>query len=198
MSCSVNAMLNYSSVEITCGCLTLWKKKDLNFPMFSRWIWKTQSQAHLNKTQKFSLQIDKEAPLLIWKWGCSKQKSSRSNFFPNQVTDHNHCSVFAIQKVTFCDDSGTCMSSALRWVTLKQITWQFKEAFLLNYYQKCMATVSTNHKTRRSLSIFSTTNIYTTYLYFLCRFAEKHYVTQFAQHYSVFDYVVKEHFLWEC
>lgn len=61
-----------------------------------------------------------------------------------------------------------------------------------------MATVSTNHKTRRSLSIFSTTNIYTTYLYFLCRFAEKHYVTQFAQHYSVFDYVVREHFLWEC
>lgn len=137
MSCSVNAMLNYSSVEITCRCLTLWKKKrDLNFPMFSRWIWKTQSQAHLNKTQKSSLQIDKEAPLLIWKWGCSKQKSSRSNFFPNQVTDHNHCSVFAIRKVTFCHDSGTCMSSALRWVTLKQITWQFKEAFLLNYYQQ--------------------------------------------------------------
>lgn len=109
------------------------KKKDLNFPMFSRWIWKTQSQAHLNKKQKSSLQIDKEAPLLIWKWGCSKQKSSRSNFFPNQVTDHNHCSVFAIRKVTFCDDSGRCMSSALRWVTLKQITWQFKEAVRWSY-----------------------------------------------------------------
>lgn len=124
MSCSVNAMLYYSSVGITCGCLTLWKKKDLNFPMFSRWIWKTQSQAHLNKTQKSSLQIDKEAPLLIWKWGCSKQKSSRSNFFPNQVTDHNHCSVFAIRKVTFCDDSGTCTYvchqpyAELRWSKL--------------------------------------------------------------------------------